>query len=124
MVGNNSISGSSSAQFAVWVGLETLAIEYNPRLDWSLEMLGNWSSLKHAAMQVPAALKRAVLSACLQGCRIGGTLPQIVLPEGLEALLLSDNLVSGTLSTASFATASLETLTLSGGRCVQLEAPT
>ena len=53
MVGNNSLSGSSSAQFAVWVHLKTLAIEHNPRLDWSLELLGNWSLLEHATMQVP-----------------------------------------------------------------------
>jgi len=65
-----------------------------------------------------------VLSGCLQGCRIGGTLPQKALPEGLEVLLLSDNLVSGTLSTATAASPSLGTLTLSGGRCVQLAAPT
>ena len=56
MVGNNSLSGSSSAQFAAWAHLRTIAIEHNPHLDWSLELLGNWSLLEQAAMQVPTAL--------------------------------------------------------------------
>ena len=60
MLGSNSFSGSSSAQFAVWTGMKTFSIEHNPLLDWSLQLLSNWTSLERATMQVPAALSPRV----------------------------------------------------------------
>ena len=70
MVGNNSLSGSSSAQFAVWTSMTTLSIEQNP-LDWDLHLLSNWTSLERATLQVPAAVRPAVLYAVLV-CRAAG----------------------------------------------------
>ena len=55
MVGNNLLSGSSSAEFAAWTDMKTFSIEQNPQLDWALQLLGNWTSLEHASMQVPTA---------------------------------------------------------------------
>jgi len=101
MVGNNLLSGSSSAEFAAWTDMKTFSIEQNPQLDWALQLLGNWTSLEHASMQ---------------GCRIGGTLPQEELPENLEVLLLSDNQLSGSLSVGFLVSPSLRTLTLSNGQ--------
>ena len=45
-------------------------------------------------------------------------MPREAVPEGVEVLLLANNLLSGTLSASSFASPSLHTLTLSSTRSV------